>query len=305
MTNEERDLIAKFVARVGGATQGGGFIAGAGGSVPQAQVALPPMDREADAYIAEQFQRFPEARYRITQMAVVQEAALAEMNNRLTRLQWELEQARHQAQAPPQQQQSKGFFGSLFGGGSSQPQPQMQQGRGGPWGNAGGPMPQPGYGGPQYAPPPPQYPPAYQPGMFGRGGSGFLGSALTTAAGVAGGMVVGNALMNAFSGGHGGIGGGMGENASSGGFLGGSGDMANNAFDGSGVASASDPTGGFGTDAGFGGDPFSQGGDPKGFDGAGLSQDASFDQGGSGGGFDGGGGGGFDGGGFDSGSDNS
>ena len=32
------------------------------------------------------------------------------------------------------------------------------------------------------------------------GGSSFLGSALTTAAGVAGGMVVGNMLMNAFSG---------------------------------------------------------------------------------------------------------
>ena len=41
-----------------------------------------------------------------------------------------------------------------------------------------------------------------------RGGSGFLGSALTTAAGVAGGMVVGNALMGAFSG-HGGGGEGM------------------------------------------------------------------------------------------------
>jgi hypothetical protein len=33
-----------------------------------------------------------------------------------------------------------------------------------------------------------------------RGGSGFLGSALTTAAGVAGGVVAGNALMSLFSG---------------------------------------------------------------------------------------------------------
>jgi hypothetical protein len=41
-------------------------------------------------------------------------------------------------------------------------------------------------------------------GGFGqRGGSGFLGTALTTAAGVAGGMLVGNALMNAFKGGEG------------------------------------------------------------------------------------------------------
>jgi hypothetical protein len=35
--------------------------------------------------------------------------------------------------------------------------------------------------------------------MFQRSGSGFLGSALTTAAGVAGGLVVGNALMGLFS----------------------------------------------------------------------------------------------------------
>ena len=56
--------------------------------------------------------------------------------------------------------------------------------------------------------------------MFQRGGSGFLGSALTTAAGVAGGMVAGNALMNMFSGhrdsstfggGFGGEGGGFGQ----------------------------------------------------------------------------------------------
>jgi len=38
--------------------------------------------------------------------------------------------------------------------------------------------------------------------MMAGGGGGFLRSALTTAAGVAGGMVVGNALVNAFRGGH-------------------------------------------------------------------------------------------------------
>ncbi len=44
--------------------------------------------------------------------------------------------------------------------------------------------------------------------MFQRSGSGFLGSALTTAAGVAGGLVAGNALMSLFSGSHG-MGGGF------------------------------------------------------------------------------------------------
>ena len=76
MTNEERDLIAKFISRVGGAPQGGGFL---GGSVPSTQPQLPPIDKEADSFIAQQFQQSPEARYRITQTALVQEGALAAM----------------------------------------------------------------------------------------------------------------------------------------------------------------------------------------------------------------------------------
>ena len=285
MTNEERDLIARFIARVAGAPQGGGFLGAPGGSVPQSQPALPPIDREADAFIAQQFQQYPEARYRITQTALVQEAAFAEAQNRIRRLEWELQQTQQAMQQSAQQapQQSKGFFGSLFGGGQQQP----QRGFGG----------QPGYGQgfqPTSAPPPPQYPPNYQPGMFQRsGGSGFLGSALTTAAGVAGGLVVGNALMNAFSGHGGGEAGGFANSASS-----------TTAFDGAGT----DPTAGFSTDAGNSApDPFAVGGDPKsyddgaGFGGDGFTNQTSYDQGGFDQGGDpfGGGGGGFDSGGFD------
>ena len=62
--------------------------------------------------------------------------------------------------------------------------------------------PPPGYGQqggypPGYGGPPPQYPPGYAPQMMQQRGSGFLGSALTTAAGVAGGLVVGNMLIAA------------------------------------------------------------------------------------------------------------
>ena len=304
MTNEERDLISRFIARVGGAPQSqgtGGFLTG--GSVPATQPQLPPIDREADGFISQQFQQFPEARYRVTQMAVVTEAALAEAQNRVKRLEWELEQTRAAAQQALQQQaaataqpeqKSGGFFSGMFGGG----QPQRPQGapmgapmgapQGNPWGGqqqAGYPQQQ-GYQ-PTTPPPQPQYAPGYQPGMFQRGGSGFLGSALTTAAGVAGGMVVGNALMNAFSG-HGGSGGGSSwggsaTNASSG------------AFDSAGVI-PSDPTaGGFGTQASFS-DPFGGGGAAK--DPAYDAPQSSWDQGGGfddansgGGGFDGGGGG--------------
>ncbi len=213
MTNEERDIITQFIARTSGAQAPAQpqF----GGSVPATTAAqpLPPVDPEADRLIADLFTRYPEARYRLTQLAFVQEHALAEAQNRIQRLEWELQQAKQAQQAQPQQQQSGssgGFFGGLFGGGSRAAAPPPQQSA--PVWNQGGP--QPGYG-PSYQqaapPPPPQYAPSYQPGMFQRSGSGFLGSALTTAAGVAGGLVAGNALMNLFSGGHGGgFGGGFG-----------------------------------------------------------------------------------------------
>lgn len=198
MTNEERDIITKFIARVGGATQPSGF---GTGSVPATQPALPPIDREADAFIGQAFTQYPEARYRITQLAFVQEHALVEAQNRIQRLEWELQQAQQAAQQAAQRPAGGGggFFGGLFGGGRQQsappPQGDPRWGQGGPGG-----APQQPYYQPQAAPPPPQYPPNYQQGMFQqRGGSGFLGSALTTAAGVAGGMVAGNALMSLFS----------------------------------------------------------------------------------------------------------
>jgi uncharacterized protein len=197
MTNEERDIIGQFIARVGGAAQSSGF---AGGSVPATQPALPPVDREADAFIGQAFTQYPEARYRITQLAFVQEHALTEAQNRIKRLEWELQQAQQVAQQAQQQAAQKpaggGFFSGLFGGGNRPQQPPQQPDP--RWGGQGYQQPQQQYY-QQSAPPPPQYPPNYQQGMFQQRGSGFLGSALTTAAGVAGGMVAGEALMNLFS----------------------------------------------------------------------------------------------------------
>lgn len=212
MTNEERDIISQFIARVGGAQQQSGFA----GSVPATtQPALPPVDPEADRLIRELFQKYPEAPYRITQLAFVEEHALAEAQNRIQRLQAELQQAQQAAQQAQQQQQQQrgggGFLGGLFGGRSAQNAPPPPQGGpGGVW-NQGGPTAAAGYP-PQYqGAPPPQYgyTPGANPGMFQRSGSGFLGSALTTAAGVAGGMVAGNMLMDLFSGHRGGGFGGM------------------------------------------------------------------------------------------------
>ncbi len=254
MTNEERDLIARFIARVGGQPQGQG--GGFGASVPATTQALPPIDPEADRFIGENLTRFPEARYRITQMAVVQEAALAEAQNRIKRLEWELQQSQAQlqqaGQGQAQQRGGGGLFGNLFGGGARQAPPQQ------------GYAPQPGY---QTAPPPqPAYSPGYQPGMFQRqGGSGFLGSALTTAAGVAGGMVAGNALMDMFGGHGGGMGGGFGGGAGGETVVNNYGDAAGDAGGAWGGAGGGDPFAGQGTDV----DPNFGAPDAGGFDSGG------------------------------------
>jgi hypothetical protein len=185
MNDDERRIISQFVERIAGAspaTPAPGPWGGSSVPATQSRPPLPPVDREADALIADLFARYPEARYRITQTAFVQEAALVETQNRIRQLEWEVQNARAETQAA-QQPRSGGLFGGMFGGGGASRQPPQQM----------------------TPPPQPVYPPGYNPGMLQpqRGGSGFLGTALTTAAGVAGGMVVGNMLMNAFSGSHG------------------------------------------------------------------------------------------------------
>ena len=232
MTNEERDIITQFITRVSGAQpppQQGLAV----GSVPATvQPPLPPVDRDADALIGALFQQYPEGRYRLTQTAFVQEHALVEATNRIQRLEWELQQmqqALQQAQQAAQQaaQQrpaSGGIFGGLFGGSRPAAPPPPPQGA--PAWNAGAPPPQQGYQQPMYQqgpPPQPQYAPGYQPGMFQqRPGGGFLSSALTTAAGVGGGILAAQAIGSLFSGHHGGD------------SFGGSGFGGNNSFGGSG-----------------------------------------------------------------------
>lgn len=250
MNSEERDLISRFVARVGG---------GVGLPNGQGPASLPPIDPEADRYIAETFQRYPEARYRITQLAVVQEAALAQAQARIRELEMQLQQARGEiallqqqtaSQSSAQGGQSSGFFSGLFGRGPATPPPRGAALPPG-WGPASGAAaPEMGRA---YAPPP-----GYQPGMFARSGSGFLGSALTTAAGVAGGMMAAHALEGLFSGEHGAHEGAAGTGADFGNettivnnYYG---DGANGDFNG---PQGIDPFGGSGTDAGgFGAQDF-------------------------------------------------
>jgi len=236
MTDEERRIITTFVERVSG-VQAGRPAASPWGGVPATQAqqqALPPVDRDADALISDLFSRYPEARYRLTQTAFVTEAALVEAQNRIQDLEWQLQGAQQQAQAP----QRGGMFG-MFGGGNRQA-PMMP------------PRPQP------------MMPPGGNPGMFQqqRGGSGFLGTALMTAAGVAGGLVLGNALMGMMGGGGAAAaatGGGFGQDAvptsspwtDPGSAAGNQGSDASGGYDNGGYDSGNDAAGGYDDGGGY------------------------------------------------------
>ena len=143
----------------------------------QAESQSGPRDAAAEKLIQQQLQNQPGAPYYMAQSILIQEAALKQLNNRVS----ELEARLAQAQQPPQQS-SGGFLSGLFGGGNrAQPQPSQPSA----WGN------------PPPAPQPQQ--PAYAPAAPAAGaGRGFLGGALQTAVGVAGGVVMADMLTSMF-----------------------------------------------------------------------------------------------------------
>jgi len=189
MTPQERDVIAGIFDRL-------------------RQAANQPRDPEAERFIADRLREQPYAVYAMAQSVYVQEQALTSMQGQIEQLQAEVEQLRNQPPAPAPAQQSGGFLSGIFGGGASQParsgsvpsfpQRGQPQPASPPWGSQPGAQGAPPQQGMAAAPGQWQNPAAQQ--APARGG-GFMASALTTAAGVAGGMVAGNMLMNALGGG--------------------------------------------------------------------------------------------------------
>ena len=162
MSPEERDIISRFVQRVAGSpTQGSG-------PRHHQRRPLPPVDYEADQHLGTLFQQYPEARYRMTQLAFGQEQALQGAAQHIQALEQQLAAAR-QGQGQYQQGQGQpggqpgGFFSRLFGGApQGQPhapysQPYQQQG-------PGYAQQQPGFGAP-----PQGYAPGYGYGTAGHG----------------------------------------------------------------------------------------------------------------------------------------
>lgn len=151
MTPQERQLITGLFDRV----------RGFGG---------PKKDREAEALINQSVRAIPDAAYMLVQSTLIQEQALEAANTRLQETEQRMRELEEELQRRPSG--SGSFLGGLFGGRGtadhppSAPAPQGSQSPG-----SGSPPQQP----PETAPPAP---------------GGFMRSAMTTAAGVAGGMLV-------------------------------------------------------------------------------------------------------------------
>jgi hypothetical protein len=181
MTPQERDVITGIFERL-------------------KQAGDAPRDAEAERFIADLVARQPYAPYVMAQSVYVQEQAVANLHAQVEQLQAQLRDAEAEiARNVPQQ--SGGFLSGLFGGGAPIP-PAQRPGGLPPQSSRFAPEQQAPQGG--YAPQGAQ--PAAPAGPWGGqqqapAGGGFLRTAATTAAGVAGGMMLGNVLMNAFGGG--------------------------------------------------------------------------------------------------------
>lgn len=170
----------------------------------QAETQADPRDAQAEARIKEHLNRQPAAGYFMTQAILVQEAAIKRLDEHNKQLAQQLQQAqdelqRAKTQAPATAPSGGGFLSSIFGGNREAPPAAAQapaafSGNG--WREPGGSAAaaqstRPGFAAaPQnYAAATPQAPAA---------GSGFLGGALKTAAGVAGGVMLAQGISSLF-----------------------------------------------------------------------------------------------------------
>lgn len=166
----------------------------------QAETNSAPRDAQAEARIKEHLTRQPAAGYFMTQAILVQEAAVKSLDaqnkqlaQQVQQLQAELQSAKAQTAAPAPS--GGGFLSSIFGGSSREAPAQSAPPSNGGWREPGrqsfnSPPPQQNFG----APPPQQNYAPQQPPV----GGGFLGGALKTAAGVAGGVMLAQGISSLF-----------------------------------------------------------------------------------------------------------
>lgn len=162
----------------------------------QAETDSAPRDAQAEARIKEHMTRQPAAGYYMTQSILVQEHALKSLDaqnkqqaQQIQQLQDELQRAKSAQPAPAS---SGGFLSSIFGGGGSRDQQPAQSAPP----SSGGGWREPAR--PGFSQPAPQQ--SYQqPAPAAPVGSGFLGGAMKTAAGVAGGVLLAEGISSLFN----------------------------------------------------------------------------------------------------------
>lgn len=171
MSPEERQLIAGLFERM-------------------RRFGSPEKDRDAEALIGQQLRAFPDAAYMLVQSVLVQEQAL---ENAQTRIQ-ELEERVHQLEGSEPPHKSGGFLGGFWG----RKDENREDTRSSSVPQVGARATPPAYESRQ-----PWSQPAAPPAQGAPAGGGFMRSAISTAAGVAGGMLLADSLRSML-GGHGG-----------------------------------------------------------------------------------------------------
>ncbi|AVJ16466.1 DUF2076 domain-containing protein [Serratia rhizosphaerae] len=160
------------------------LIDGLFGRLKEAETKTGQRDAQAEQQINRHLSEQPAAPYYMAQAIIIQEAALKQLDQRVKELEGQVTQLQQNGAG---QQSSGGFLAGLFGGGTgrSAPSPQAQaqarQQNNAAWNN----QPQGGYA------------PQQQQATPSRAGS-FLGGALQTAAGVAGGVMLADMLTGMF-----------------------------------------------------------------------------------------------------------
>jgi uncharacterized protein len=165
-------------------------------------------DRDAETFINQSVRQIPDSAYLLIQSVLVQEQALAGADERIRMLEDQVASL-EAARAPAAQASSGGFLGGLFGGskpaasvpvtGRQSPSFGGGTASSSPWGNAAGNAAPGNAGGYQQ-----QAQPQFQQqsaATAAPAGGGFMKQAMTTAAGVAGGMLAANAIGNMMRGG--------------------------------------------------------------------------------------------------------
>ncbi len=180
------------------------LIDGLFGRLKQAEDPSQPRDPQAQACIEQHLRQQPAAPYYMAQAILVQEAAIKRLDEQNKQLEAELKQARAQLEATRASSGNGGggFLSSIFGAGARNPEPVQPQRPSAPVASGGGwrEPSAPGFSQPQ-----PQMQAQAQPQQPGfgaaparSGASSFLGGAMQTAAGVAGGVLLAQGISSLF-----------------------------------------------------------------------------------------------------------